>query len=744
MIDNPRLKSTIYITKIDQKLLHVISDQDIVTVSDPLEIDILEEIKKGKLSTQELAQKFLEQSDVFSIFKIVSLFEWKGFIREGDSPYSDQETAYWEQFGFDVRILQKVLNEKSIQIHCIGKIEDTIFKNTCLQTGIQINTNPDIHVVLTDDYNHEEIHQLNEKFIKEKKKWLIIQPNGVEILIGPIFIPDQTACWTCLNHRLKINQPFKQFYKSIGFQQESQTKANHSTSNCIASNMAVVEIVKWLYSEKDHPLEEKIISFDTKTMRSTYHTVTRRPQCKICGNEDVFKKKSVPVTIDNKAIITNKLGGYRTVSPEETYKKYKHHISSISGIVPKVSPYHKKEDAPIFNFASGRNRALQSTSLFWLNHHLRSGNGGKGKNSIQAKTGALCEAIERYSLMYHGDEYSFTASYENLDNAILPNECMNFSETQYKMREELNSTTSKFYAFIPQPFDRKEKMEWTSFYSLTYKDYKHLPSCFSYSQYPAEDERKLYSYPDSNGCAAGNTIKEAILQGFLELVERDAAAIWWYNRIRRREVDLSTTENPYLETIRKYYKSIQRDIYVLDITSDLNIPTFVAISSLIHSKSKSNIIYAFGAHVDANIAIERAVIELNQLLPIVQSDNYLTKDQVFIDWLDTATLETDEYLRPKEGEKKNLQTDYPILCEPNIESALSFCINTAKINDLEVLFLDLTKGDIGLPVVKVISPGLRHFWRRTGPGRLYDVPVKMGWLDKKLSENELNPKSIFI
>jgi ribosomal protein S12 methylthiotransferase accessory factor len=44
----------------------------------------------------------------------------------------------------------------------------------------------------------------------------------------------------------------------------------------------------------------------------------------------------------------------------------------------------------------------------------------------------------------------------------------------------------------------------------------------------------------------------------------------------------------------------------------------------------------------------------------------------------------------------------------------------------------------------VVVPGLRHFWARFAPGRLYDVPVKMGWLDKPLLESELNPIPIFI
>jgi ribosomal protein S12 methylthiotransferase accessory factor YcaO len=63
---------------------------------------------------------------------------------------------------------------------------------------------------------------------------------------------------------------------------------------------------------------------------------------------------------------------------------------------------------------------------------------------------------------------------------------------------------------------------------------------------------------------------------------------------------------------------------------------------------------------------------------------------------------------------------------------------------MEMLVLDQTRPDIGLPVVKVIVPGLRHFWTRFAPGRLYDVPVKMGWLERPLTEDELNPMAMML
>ena len=57
---------------------------------------------------------------------------------------------------------------------------------------------------------------------------------------------------------------------------------------------------------------------------------------------------------------------------------------------------------------------------------------------------------------------------------------------------------------------------------------------------------------------------------------------------------------------------------------------------------------------------------------------------------------------------------------------------------LEFLVLDATREDIGLPVVKVVIPGLRPVWTRFAPGRLYDVPVRLGWLPSPLSPDELN------
>ena len=68
---------------------------------------------------------------------------------------------------------------------------------------------------------------------------------------------------------------------------------------------------------------------------------------------------------------------------------------------------------------------------------------------------------------------------------------------------------------------------------------------------------------------------------------------------------------------------------------------------------------------------------------------------------------------------------------PRNSSVCHTCVRLARERDLEVLVLDQTRADVGIPVVKVIVPGMRHFWARFGPGRLYDVPAAMGWLESE-------------
>ncbi len=744
---NYKIKENIHFSEVSEDFSIACMEKGGVLLKSKVAREILEIISERSVTKDELLRDYFTASSINEA--VISLYqlEKEGIITSSPSVFTSEQSGFWIEMGYDPLRLLQVFEEKKVSIECIGQVSKSTLEKACKETGIQFSQTPTLTIVITDSYTNAKLWKYNQKFLEEKTPWLLIKTAGSEPLVGPLFIPgkEDAACWKCLEHRLLLHDRESQFYQALNQTGEHLTRPfiSHPLSEGLVVHAAVLEVVSWLYKD-DGSLQNKIISFDLKSGEKRINHLVKRPQCEACGDQELQLKPPSPIVLQQQKMGTDVAGGYRAVTAEETLERNEHHVSEITGVVPHLRPYYWKKNTPVYNFSSGRNLALQSNSMFWLNKHLRSINGGKGKNPIQAKVGALCESIERYSLMFHDKRHVVKGAFKDLEKAIHPNQCMLYSDKQYDEREQTNRNSFKFYSLTPNVFNEDEVMDWTSVYSLTNEEFKLLPSEYCYAQYPTGDREEIYSYPDSNGCAAGNTMEEAILQGFLELVERDAAAIWWYNMLQRPGVDLASAQNPYIDQMIDFYKGMGRSVYVLDLTTDMNIPVFVALSHNLSQNSKDEVVYAFGAHVDAAIALERAIVELNQLAPVITTDRDVIEDKACLDWLRDSSLEEHKYLAPVSGKLKNMQTDYPKVCEANIYESVQYCIKMAKQNQLETLVHDLTQPDIGMPVAKVIVPGMRHFWRRTAPGRLYDVPVKMGWLSKANTEETLNPISIFI
>jgi ribosomal protein S12 methylthiotransferase accessory factor len=267
-------------------------------------------------------------------------------------------------------------------------------------------------------------------------------------------------------------------------------------------------------------------------------------------------------------------------------------------------------------------------------------------------------------------------------------------------------------------------------WSLRDGRFRHLPTGMLYFFYGPGAQA------DSNGCAAGNTVGEAIVQGFLELVERDAYAIWWYNRSQRREVDLSQFDDSYIRDLVTQLGAAGRKVWVLDVTSDLGIPTFIAITHWMQNGAE-NIEFGSGAHFDPRIALLRALTELNQFLALGLM-NGGTGEKPSLDNVTPLRLDNYPYLIPSKEAPVQLSADSKF-GRLEVPEQVSACVNTVRKLGMDFLVLDQTRADIEVPVVRVVVPGLRHFYRRFGPGRLYDVPIKLGLRDRPVPEDELNP-----
>lgn len=746
MLSQPKFKNCFTVEIIKSVGVFLISESDSFVLSGPL-YELLTPLIDGQNTSDEIVAKLRNQASPAEIYYTLALLEKQGHLIENDTSLPAETAAFYTLLNISPQQAASRLQSLKVAVISYSQIPAAACISALETLGIQTSTTADITVILTDDYLQPELNEFNQKALQTGRPWLLIKPTTSTIWIGPIFHPETTACWECLAQRLRANRPTHSFIqRQKHYSTPLLTPPSYLPATLqIAFNLAATELGKWIVQSNNKTLENTIVTFDTKTLKTTNHTITKRPQCPECGQ--LPPQEIQPFILQSQKKNFTADGGHRSFSPTETLKKFDAQISPITGVVRGLLKVPQTTNALTPNYIAGHNFATMFDDLYFLKENLRGRSAGKGKSDEQAKASALGEAIERYSGVYQGDEIRKKGSYQSMgEAAIHPNDCMGFSEAQYRDRHEWNRTCQSFFQRVPEPFDTSREIDWTPIWSLTHQRVKYLPTAYCYYGYPKPEKPDCWS--DSNGAAAGNTKEEAILQGFMELVERDSVGLWWYNRIKVPAVDLDSFNDTYIQELRNYYQSIGRTLWVLDLTNDFNIPVFAALSHRIDRKIE-DIIFGFGAHFDPKIAISRALTEVNQSLPSVLtcnadgSTNYGVSDGLTVEWYKTATLENKSYLTPDTSQPLKLLSDYPPLASDDLKTDVEKCVKIAETLGLETFVLDQTRPDIGLNVIKVIVPGMRHFWKRLAPGRLYDIPVKLGWLDAPTLEHKINPFPIF-
>ena len=710
----------------------------------------------GRHTDDEIANQLKGEVPAAEVFYAIEILRRQGYLTDVDSFLPPEQAAFWDTAGLDADVATRLLKETAVCIRSFGQIDLASFRGLLTSLGIRIDDDADRRIVLTDDYLRDELRSVNQEALENNNSWLLAKPVGSELWLGPLFLPGKTGCWTCLAHRLHGARKVETYLQTVRRTSDpfSVLPAGLPSTVHTAFGIAATEIAKWIACGRNEYLEGRIVTLNTFSLATQNHVLVRRPQCPSCGNSEAFAAgQSAPPVLQHRKKIFTDDGGHRGFSPEDTLKKLEHHISPLTGIVSTLYPTSSRagEGGLVPSYVTGHNFVEifggDSLGVDFLKSSLQAGAAGKGKHPAQAKASALCESLERYSGVFQGDEAFLRARFSDLgDAAIHVNDCMLFSERQFTDRKQWNAS-GPLSSWVPQPFDVDAEVEWSPVWSLTLNVRRYVPTAHCYYGY-SQKHSAWFARADSNGCAAGHSKEEAILQGFMELIERDSVALWWYNRLRKPAIDLASFAEPYFHELQTYYQTLRRDLWVLDITSDLNIPSFAAISRR-NDKETEDIILGFGAHFDSRIAILRALTEANQSLAAVGSgtcdnnEGYFDNDPAAISWWKTATIENQPYLVPDKTSIPKVQGDYAKCWSDDFLVDVMTCVRIAEEKGLETLVLDQTRPDTGLHVVKVFVPGLRHLWPRFAPGRLYDVPVSMGWLAAPLTEVQLNTQRIY-
>jgi ribosomal protein S12 methylthiotransferase accessory factor len=708
---------------------------------------------------EELAHKASEPEVFYSLFTL----ERHGYLVEvrpapareqasktlPDGPVNElakEEASFWYELGADAMRAAERLAATPVAVQALPGEDPEPAIQALQGAGVRIDPEADMRVVLTSSYLDPELDAINQRALARGLSWMPVKPLGSKPWIGPLFRPGRGPCWQCLAHRVRGNRPVARYLEARQGRERPivPPRARLATTARAALDWAALALAQWIASQPDepeghdrepHPIESNLLALSMPRLEIEKHRVVKRPQCPACGDAELLARRArTSLSLEPRPKRFTEDGGYRSIDPEQTFARYEHLISPITGLVASLGPLTKHPLRPVHAAAyflcptADVEPDFQSFSRASL---------GKGRTAAQSRAGALSEALERQSAVFQGDEPRIRARIEELgDKAVHPDALQHFSQAQYQKREQLNVRRGPDWRRrVPLPFDRHAAeniaIDWAPAWSLVDQRERYLPLRYCYLHVPSPPEEQ-FCHLDPSGHAAGNCLEEAILQGLLELCERDAVGIWWYNRIQRPAVALETFGQPYFEELEANYRDMGYRLWVLDVTTDVGIPAFVALA---HAEASNRYCIGFGCHLEARLGVQRALTECNQLFDAVGPSDKPWGDE---------PLPQNGFLFPDDRIARRRAGDFPNVQRADLRADITACVDQVARLGLDVLVIDQTRPDIGLHAVKVVVPGLRHFWPRLGPGRLYDVPVRMGWLDRPRAESELNPVALYL
>jgi ribosomal protein S12 methylthiotransferase accessory factor len=728
----PRFKSSLRVEVVAQDRLMLIGERQRSIICDRATVQVAPWID-GQHTTSQIIAALKECLPVSHVLHVLAHLTKAGHLQTQAEQHAPAARAYWELLCADGDGALNNLAQRAVTLQAIGGLTIERLAATLAAAAIGVADSARLKIILTDDYLRPELAHIAAQAAQAGVALLLVKPVGLTPTIGPLIHPQFGACLTCLQFWIRHNHPVENLISRLQDGAPCHLPlAQGSAAELAVYGLLAANLAHLLALQEDRiPLKTHLLALDLQCMESKRHAVQQRAQCPACGDPQHMARQAErfpqPQSVPD---LLCKDGGYRRRDPLQTYERYRHLVSPITGPIAYLHPMPRRHSGMRKVYVAGY---LVCPQQIPHDNSFDKICAGKGQTDEQARASALCEALERYSGVYQGDEARVRASMAELieqEQRVLDfNALQNFSDAQYAEREAINRQTDDRRRHVPERFLPDSVIDWTFAWSLISKQKIHLPLTYCYAEAPAASGA-AYGIHNPNGAAAGNCLEEAILQGFLELIERDATAIWWYNRIARPAIDLASFADPYFDRLVEDYAAIGWNLWVLDLTHDLGIAVCAAVA---HQPQEDRYAIGFGCHLNAQLAVQRALTEVNQLFDPAGNSP--------APW-DRAKLAQAQFLFGQGAPRK--ADAMPSRGGVDLQTDIAYCAEVCAAHGLDLLVLNKTRPDIGLNVVQVIVPGLRHFWPRFGGGRLYTVAPVLGWLPHPLPEAGLNPAPLFL
>ncbi len=325
---------------------------------------------------------------------------------------------------------------------------------------------------------------------------------------------------------------------------------------------------------------------------------------------------------------------------------------------------------------------------------------GKGLDPVAAKVSGLMEAVERF----------------HAEHAILP---VRRKSCRQLRRSRTVAQLEKLPVRADSPFDEDYPLPWVEGHDLLSGDPAWVPLelvSMDYRQ-PSPDGFGCF-IATRTGAAAGNHPAETLVHAICEIIERDALTLWMLqtgDQQARSRLRLDTVDDPACCTVIAAIRRAGIDVVVWDITSDIGVPAFVC--QIIDSSAFLPVgvtdAGGSGCHPTPTIALLRALTEALQsrLTYISGARDDLTR----ADFRLPGKAALVERRALKSGGRRRSFQDIDVFDGKTFDDDLRWLLNRLVAAGIEqVIAVDLLRPEFGIPVFRVVIPGLEDGYDTEG------------------------------
>ena len=368
---------------------------------------------------------------------------------------------------------------------------------------------------------------------------------------------------------------------------------------------------------------------------------------------------------------------HRVVPPEETLKRVEKVLPDIG--VTRVAEISGLDRIGIPVYSAIRPGSAKGAISVYA---------GKGATPVEARVSVMMEAVERYSSEFQKADKKrvIVGTYAEVSNgtkAVEPKSLI-----------------------LPGVLLQDVRLDWIDGYDLMHKKEVLLPCNAIFHPYLAPF--KLFR-SNTNGLASGNTLEEAIFHGLMEVVERDAMSIAEATRDPGKAITITKKDGLAFEIYERFGKA-GIDVKLWYLPTDTGIPTALAATDDKELLDPSLLVMGVGTHMDARIAVLRALTEVAQSratqIQGAREDTDREKVVRTIGYERMKRLNRHWYM---EGKETITMGDLPDLSTDSHKGDIEKAIGMLKGIVDSVVVTDLTREDIGIPVVRVTVPGLEVY-----------------------------------